>query len=86
MEVLRLAKDIGCVLICWTGNEDTSFVSEYLKKNNIPFDLINENPKFMQEKNPRKIYANIYLDDRSGLSQAVNDLRQVINYVRNKPE
>ena len=79
-DVIQLLKDlkaINCYLICWTGQEDEEFVSDYLKQNNIPFDAINEHPSF-REGNSRKIYANVYLDDRAGLKQVYEELKKLV--------
>ncbi|MEA5256621.1 hypothetical protein VB264_02425 [Arcicella aquatica] len=72
--LLKKLKSINCYLICWTGQEDMVFVSNYLNQNGIPFDAINENPPFHQSKS-KKIYANAYLDDRAGLFQVYNELK-----------
>lgn len=76
-------KSINCYLICWTGQEDVDFVATYLQQNNIPFDGINENPPFHSSKS-RKIYANAYLDDRSGLKQVFDELNNLVSTVKNK--
>lgn len=75
--LLRELKSINCYLICWTGQEDTDFVKEYLHKNNIPFDAFNENPPF-HKSTSRKIYANAYLDDRAGLKQVYTELKNIL--------
>lgn len=72
--LLRKLKSISCYLICWTGQEDLKFVSNYLIANEIPFDSINENPPFHKLKS-KKVYANVYLDDRAGLHQVYNELK-----------
>jgi len=71
--LIKKLKSINCYLICWTGQEDLEFVSNYLTDNEIPFDVINENPPFHKLKS-RKVYANVYLDDRAGLHQVYNEL------------
>jgi trehalose-6-phosphatase len=79
-DVIQLLKDLkstNCYLICWTGQQDLEFVSNYLNQNNIPFDAINENPPFHKSIS-RKIYANAYLDDRAGLKQVYDDLKELI--------
>ena len=78
LELLKDLKEIGCYLICWTGQKDLEFVRNYLNENNIPFDAINENPPFYKSDS-RKVYANAYLDDRAGLDQVVKELRTLIN-------
>jgi hypothetical protein len=82
IQLLKDLKSINCYLICWTGQEDLEFVSDYLIKNDIPFDAINENPPF-HKSNSRKIYANAFLDDRAGLRQVFNELEALINFQRN---
>jgi len=77
IQLLRGLKSIGCYLICWTGQEDLSWVANYLQANQIPFDAINENPPF-HASTSRKVYANAYLDDRAGLRQVFDELRQVL--------
>lgn len=54
---------------------------KYLVENNIPFDAINETPDFIPFKG-RKVYYNILLDDRAGLSSAVEQLTRVIYQIR----
>jgi len=71
--LLRKLKAINCYLVCWTGQEDRDFVARYLTTHNIPFDAINEHPPFYTSPG-RKVYANVYLDDRAGLLQVYNDL------------
>ena len=75
--LLRALKEINCHLICWTGQENLGFVKEYLLENNIPFDGINENPPFHTSKS-KKVYANVYLDDRAGLRQVFDELTQLL--------
>lgn len=85
IELLKTLKSINCYLICWTGQQDIEFVSDYLKNNNIPFDAINENPSFHKSMS-KKIYANAYLDDRAGLKQVYDELNGLVLKVRNIQE
>jgi hydroxymethylpyrimidine pyrophosphatase-like HAD family hydrolase len=78
--LLRKLKSINCYLICWTGQEDLEFVSNYLKTNKIPFHSINENPPFYHSKS-KKVYANVYLDDRAGLHQVYNELTNLLGMI-----
>lgn len=77
IELLRKLKSINCYLICWTGQQDLDFVSNYLTNNNIPFDAINENPPFYKSTS-KKIYANAYLDDRAGLKEVYEMLTELV--------
>lgn len=87
IKLVRDLKEIGCYIIIWTGNQDTSFVVGFLKENNIPFDSINDeapiSKKILNGKLPRKVYANVYVDDRGGLEQVFNDLTKLVYEVRN---
>lgn len=78
IKLLQELKTINCYLICWTGQEDESFVRTYLQENNIPFDAFNENPPF-HKSTSRKVYANAYLDDRAGLKQVYDELKNLVN-------
>lgn len=79
IDLLQKLKEINCYLICWTGQQDLTFVKGYLLENNIPFDGINENPPF-HISTSKKIYANVYLDDRAGLKQVFGELNQLIQH------
>lgn len=83
IKLLVAAKSIGCYLIVFTAEEDTAKVQQFLQTNRIPFDVINENPPFFKSKS-RKIYFNILLDDRAGLSSAYNQLNETINIIKNQ--
>jgi len=80
VELLRKLKAINCYLICWTGQENIEFVKTYLTDNNIPFDSINQNPPF-HKSTSKKVYANVYLDDRAGLKQVFDDLNNLITTI-----
>ena len=77
INLLKNLKSINCYLICWTGQEDLAFVSNYFTENTIPFDAINENPPF-HKSTSKKVYANAYLDDRAGLKQVYDELSNLI--------
>lgn len=87
-QLVRDLKDIGCYIIIWTGNQDTVFVSSFLAENNVPFDSINDeapvSKKLLGDKFPRKVYANVYIDDRAGLEQVYNDLTKLVRKAKTK--
>lgn len=72
INLLRGCKEFGAHLVVFTACPDEQFpeIREYLTTNNIPFDAINESPKFVPVVGGKKIYFNILLDDRAGLSSA----------------
>lgn len=84
--VRQLVRDLyakNCYIIIWTGNEDTEFVSSFLKENNIPYHSINEEcpaaVKAMGSK--KKIYSNVTIDDRIGMAQVYNELTRLLNEI-----
>lgn len=79
--LLRELKHFNCYLICWTGQSDLGFVENYLIDNAIPFDNINEHAPFRRSES-RKIYANVYLDDRAGLQQVYQELNHLITHLK----
>jgi hypothetical protein len=81
IQLLQGLKSINCYLICWTGNEDSEMVINYLLQNKIPFDALNNNPPFHKSES-RKIYANAYLDDRAGLKQVFDELKNLVLTVK----
>ena len=43
------------------------YIKDYLTKNNIPFDTINS--EILERHYTRKVYYNVFLDDRAGLGE-----------------
>lgn len=80
--LLRKVKKMGCHLVVFTSCNDDRFpeIKRYLTENDIPFDSINETPEFIPFKG-RKVYYNILLDDRSGMSAAYRILSEVCEIV-----
>lgn len=82
---IRAAKEhLNAYLIVYTCNADHEKIKKFLKKENIPYDAINENAPFIHfcdEKS--KLYYNLLLDDKAGLHQAISNLESLINGVIN---
>ena len=82
VEAMKKLKSNGHRIIITTCRPDSlqHQMIDFLGKNEIPFDLINENfPEIIAKfKNPRKIYADIYIDNKDILGlppwNLVNDL------------
>jgi len=64
VEALREFKERGYVIVIWTTRYNEEGIRKFLKDNGVPFDFINENP-FGPPDTSRKIYADVYLDDRA---------------------
>lgn len=84
-QLLRDLKSINCRLICWTANGDLGFVVEFLEKNNIPFDAVNEGgiPLPWETKKP---FFSALLDDRAGLIQMYEELKELVTIVKAENE
>lgn len=85
IKLLRECKQHGCHLTVFTSCNDDRIpeIEKYLTGNAIPFDSINETPDFIPFRG-RKVYYNILLDDRAGLSSAMNILWRVMYTIRGK--
>jgi hydroxymethylpyrimidine pyrophosphatase-like HAD family hydrolase len=71
---LKEWQDAGIKLVLWTCRDNNTEARlldkaiEFCKDRGIVFDAVNENIKEVQEmfsNDTRKIYANVYLDDKS---------------------
>lgn len=70
IELLKSRRALGDKLILWTCRDGKSLreAIDWCSSRGLVFDAINDNLQEMQEKygnNPRKITADIYLDDKS---------------------
>lgn len=75
INLLKTCKEIGAYFIVFTSCNENQYdsIKDYLNKNDIPCNKINENMDFIKFTG-RKIYYNILLDDRAGLPSAYNTL------------
>jgi len=81
IQLLRDLKEIGCTIICWTAYKDHAYIMRFLEDNNIPFDGINtDGIKLPWES--RKPFFSALLDDRAGLIQVYNDLKDLVTTVK----
>jgi hypothetical protein len=83
MQLIRDLYSIGCKLDCWTAYIDHSYVIDFLKNNNIPYERINSDGLTLPWTS-RKPFHSFLLDDRAGLIQVYNDLKKLVNEVRSK--
>ncbi|NQX71315.1 hypothetical protein HQN90_35045 [Paenibacillus alba] len=84
IQLLRECKAFGAHLVVFTASADANFPSiiNYLEANEIPFDAINESPSFVPVAGGKKIYFNILLDDRAGLSSAYHCLQAALTIIK----
>ena len=76
-ELIRKWKDYAYFIV-FTSSEEDRFdeIATNLKALNIPYDSINDDAPFIPFKG-RKVYYNILLDDRAGLSQTYEELMRL---------
>lgn len=75
--LLKQAQDMGCTLCAWTADNKTDYIREQWKLRELCMDYFNDSPVDC-EKESRKPYFNLLLDDRAGLSAALGILEEVI--------
>ena len=83
IDLIRECYSLDFYLIVYTcSNKDRyKHIEQYLTKNNIPFNSINENSPDINFAHG-KLYYNILLDDRAGLSSAYESLKECIKYIK----
>lgn len=84
--LLRVAKRIlNPYLIVYTCNPNHDKIRQFLDKEKIPYDSINENAPFINEDYiSGKLYYNLFLDDKAGLGEAARALENLCYLVYNK--
>lgn len=70
LEALRRWKRAGCRIVVWTcrAGEHLEAARAWLDEKGVPYDAINENVPDLGFETGRKIYADVYLDDRAAAS------------------
>jgi hydroxymethylpyrimidine pyrophosphatase-like HAD family hydrolase len=78
-QLVKELYDAGCTIIIWTASDDHRHdeIKRLLDRYDIKYHHFNENSPTVPYQN-RKIYANAFLDDRSGLYEVYTALRQLL--------
>lgn len=85
IKTLKLCKEVGCYLVVFTACNSDRFteISNYCKNIGLNIDSINRNPIDLPYGNNTKIYANVFIDDRSlSLMESVDMLTEVAYRMR----
>jgi hydroxymethylpyrimidine pyrophosphatase-like HAD family hydrolase len=84
--LLKECKELGAILILSTCRFESSykFMTDVLVSLGINVDYINESPPHIPYHS-NKVYYNILLDDRAGLSSAYNVLNKVKQVIALQP-
>lgn len=64
---VRERKDNGATIILWTTRQNKKLQEalDFCDKKDIPIDYVNQNVPWLPFNTSQKIFADIYLDDRS---------------------
>lgn len=84
--VMKLLKELKpyAHFVVYSASKEQRYpmMKEYLEENELPFDSINENIPGLNIPNGKKLYYNIFLDDRAGLGESVYILEEFLNEVK----
>lgn len=80
---VRKAHHMGCRVVMWTASDPDryDFIRRYMEEHGIRVEAVNQNLPGLRYGNNGKIYANLYMDDRGGLSEALTTLIAVTKEV-----
>lgn len=86
-KVIHLLKDVklvGAYVVVFTAcsNDRYQQIIDYCTSKELPIDTINRNPIDLPYGNQNKLYANIFIDDRAGLNEAMAILQEAMYKVR----
>lgn len=84
IETLQVAKETGAYIVIFTASDIEKFeeIQKYCEEIHLPIDAINRNPIPLPYGNHGKIYYNINLCDRSGLTQSLDILERAMYTIR----
>lgn len=83
LDLIRRCNKLNFYVVIWTASDESRFnlIKDYCREENVKISGINENPIVLKYGNNRKIYYNICLCDRSGLSAAYEILSKVLDKI-----
>lgn len=84
IDLVKKANEIGAYIVIFTASVESrfDFIREYCESIKVPIDSINKNPIELPYGNNGKVYANIFIDDRAGLTSALDILEETINEMK----
>ena len=86
IKLIEKAQLYGAYLVIFTASDKESYpdINKFCKEKRLRVDSINTNPIPLKYGHHGKIHANIFLDDRGGLNEALYILEEALNFVTNK--
>lgn len=84
IQLLKDCKEMGCTLILSTCCDESKFdfIRQICEKEGVQIDYINQSPPYIPYSG-NKVYYNILLDDRAGLSAAYEILYETKERIKN---
>ncbi len=84
IKILQIAHETGAHIVVFTACKHDRFqdIQNHCEQKRIPISGINTPPVETQYGNSNKIYANVFLDDRAGLLEALNTLEDAMYIIR----
>lgn len=76
ISVIKLAKSVGVYITVFTACHSDRYeeIRKFTESKGLEIDSINSNPIELPYGNQNKVYANIFIDDRAGLNEALEIL------------
>ena len=86
IKILKVAKETGAYIVIFTSCHEDRYaeITAYCQSKCLDIDRINETPIKLEYGNKTKIYANIFIDDRAGLHEALDILETAMYRIRGK--
>jgi hypothetical protein len=86
INVLTLCKEIGAYIVIHTSSDEDRYeeIMSFGKSKGLEIDAINKNPINLPYGNNTKIYANIFIDDRAGMEEALEILEFAAYTIRSE--
>lgn len=84
ISLLQVAHNTGAYIVINTCSNPNRYeeIQKHCDSLKIPINGINSNPIDLPYGNHGKVYANIYLDDRAGLLEAIDILEECMYKIR----
>jgi hypothetical protein len=86
ISTLKVAQQTGAYIVIFTACDESRYaeIREYCSKEGLKIDSINKTPIDLPYGKNGKVYANIFIDDRAGLNEALNILEMATYILRGK--
>lgn len=82
--ILKIAKETGAYITIFTACNEERYpeIEKYCESKGLKIDSINKTPIDLPYGRGGKVYANIFIDDRAGINEALNILEFAMYKIR----